>query len=150
MSAAVTDCRHITVNLKTRAVIVGTGMRVTQLVMEKQAHGWSPEELCYQHPHLTLGQVYSALAFYADHHEELDATISAELNTIEKYRKRVKQAKIRREASGQGAPLHGISIIHGPPCAAGNYGCAAGTEGRFSFSFYVCNTVSVRKQYLNS
>ncbi|MCI0690387.1 hypothetical protein L0337_00100, partial [candidate division KSB1 bacterium] len=48
--------------------------------------GWSPEELHYQHPYLTLGQIFSALAYYADHAEELDKTISDDLAAIEKMR----------------------------------------------------------------
>ncbi len=27
------------------------------------AYGWSPEEMHFQHPDLTLGQIYSALAY---------------------------------------------------------------------------------------
>ena len=50
-------------------------MKVVELVLEKMAHGWSPEELYFQHPHLTLGQIYSALAYYSDHQEELDKDI---------------------------------------------------------------------------
>jgi len=38
-------------------------------VLDKIAYGWSPEEIQYQHPQLTLGQVYSALAYYADRQE---------------------------------------------------------------------------------
>ncbi|HVT59244.1 MAG TPA: DUF433 domain-containing protein [Thermoanaerobaculia bacterium] len=46
-----------------------------ELVAETRAHGWSPEELAYQHPHLTLGQVHSALAYYWDHREEVEADL---------------------------------------------------------------------------
>jgi 2'-5' RNA ligase len=77
-------------------------MRVTQLVMEKQAYGWSPEELRYQHPHLTLGQVYSALAYYADHHEELDEAIEDELKSIDQYRSTLKQAKLGEKLRAKG------------------------------------------------
>ncbi|MBF0328235.1 MAG: DUF433 domain-containing protein [Nitrospirae bacterium] len=35
-------------------------MKVVELVVEKIAYGWSPEELHFQHPYLTLGQIYSA------------------------------------------------------------------------------------------
>ena len=33
----------------------------------------------FQHPNLTLGQIYSALAYYADHQEELDKDIERRL-----------------------------------------------------------------------
>jgi uncharacterized protein (DUF433 family) len=35
-----------------------------ELVAAAKSHGWSAEELTYQHPHLSLGQVHSALAYY--------------------------------------------------------------------------------------
>ena len=50
-------------------------MKVVELVMAKMAHGWSAEELHLQYPHLTLGQIHSALAYYWDHKDELDADI---------------------------------------------------------------------------
>ena len=56
-------------------IISGTTMKVVELVMAQMAYGWSPEELRFQHPYLTLGQIYSALAYYWDHQEELDADI---------------------------------------------------------------------------
>lgn len=65
--------------------IAGTRYKVTHLVQERLAYGWSPEEIQYQHPDLSLGQIYSALAYYADHQEELDGIIardSAEYQTL--------------------------------------------------------------------
>jgi hypothetical protein len=43
--------------------------------MAQRAHGWSAEELHFQHPYLSLGQIHSALAYYWDHKSELDAEI---------------------------------------------------------------------------
>lgn len=77
-------------------------MKVTQLVMEKQAYGWSPEELQYQHPHLTLGQVYSALAYYADHSESVDAEIDAELERVDRFQHSLKQSKLREKLRPRG------------------------------------------------
>ena len=66
--------------------ILGTTTKVIELVVEQQARGWSPEELQYQHPQLTLGQVYSALAFYSDHQEEFDREIEGQLQHVEQMR----------------------------------------------------------------
>jgi uncharacterized protein (DUF433 family) len=49
--------------------IAGTTMKVVELVTAQQAYGWSPEELAFQFPHLTLGRIHSALAYYRDHQE---------------------------------------------------------------------------------
>src|SRR5512137_1091314 len=64
--------------------IAGTTMKVVELVMARMAHGWSPEELHFQHPYLTLGQIHSALAYYWDHQEELDADIERRREFAEK------------------------------------------------------------------
>jgi uncharacterized protein (DUF433 family) len=65
----------------------GTNMKVIELVLEKTACGWSPEELHFQHPYLTLGRIYSALAYYWDHQEELDRDVERRLRAIEETRR---------------------------------------------------------------
>ncbi len=62
-------------------------MKVIELVQEKVAYGWSAEEIQFQHPSLTLGQIYSALAFYADHREELDKEIEQRLQRADSARR---------------------------------------------------------------
>ena len=59
--------------------IVGTTMKIVEPVLGRIAHGRSPEELHFQYPHLSLGQIYSALAYYADHQDELDRDIERRL-----------------------------------------------------------------------
>jgi uncharacterized protein (DUF433 family) len=66
--------------------IAGTTMKVVELVIEQQAYGWSPEELHFQHPYLTLGQIHSALAYYWDHREELDRDIRHRLERVDGLR----------------------------------------------------------------
>ena len=48
-------------------------------MLEKTAYGWSPEELPFQHPYLSLGQIHSALAYYWDHQDALDQDIARRL-----------------------------------------------------------------------
>lgn len=79
MSFVQTSYEHITLNEKGTPFIAGTTMKVVELVVEKLAHGWSAEELHFQHPYLTLGQIYSALAYYADHQTELEEDIERRL-----------------------------------------------------------------------
>lgn len=56
-------------------MINGSSFKVKQLVTERQAHGLSPEELQFQHPQLSLARIYSALAYYEDHRDEIDRHI---------------------------------------------------------------------------
>ncbi|MCI0551328.1 MAG: DUF433 domain-containing protein, partial [Anaerolineae bacterium] len=60
----------------------------SQLILDKIAYGWSPEELQFQHPHLKLGQIYSALAYYSDHQEELDEIIQRQLEHVDQMKKK--------------------------------------------------------------
>ena len=55
--------------------ISGTKTKVLEPVVDKMAHGSTPEEIYLQYPHLTLGQIHAALAYYYDHREELDRQI---------------------------------------------------------------------------
>ena len=58
-------------------------VRVAQIVMDYLAHGWSPEEMCRQHPYLTIAEAYSAMLYYWDHPQEIDAEIANETRGVE-------------------------------------------------------------------
>ena len=61
-------------------------MKVIELVLGKMAYGWSPEELHFQYPFLTLGQIHSALAYYWDHREAMDQEIERRLKETDQLR----------------------------------------------------------------
>jgi hypothetical protein len=54
-------------------------LRVSQIVADYLAHGWSPEEMCRQHAGLTLSEAHSAMAYYFDHQAEIDGELQVEL-----------------------------------------------------------------------
>jgi len=83
-----TRYEHISLNEDRVPRIAGTTTKVVELVVEQQAYGWSLEELHFQHPYLTLGQIHSALAYYWDHREELDRDIQRRLELVEVLRQR--------------------------------------------------------------
>ncbi len=78
-----TRYEHIILNEGHVPMIAGTTMKVVELVLDHLAYGWSPEELHFQHPHLTLGQIHSALAYYWDHKAELDQDIERRLEVVD-------------------------------------------------------------------
>jgi uncharacterized protein (DUF433 family) len=86
MNAVATSYEHVQLREDGIASIQGTTTKVIELVVERRAHGWSPEELHFQHPYLSLGQIYSALAYYVDHAQQLDSEISARLQAVDKAR----------------------------------------------------------------
>jgi len=60
-------------------------VRVAQLVMDYLAHGWSPDEMCRQHPYLSSAEAHAAMAYYYDHQAELDAEIQEELAQADQF-----------------------------------------------------------------
>lgn len=65
----------ITLDDRGVACIQGTTTKVTEVVLNKEWAGQTPEELQQDMAHLTLAQVYAALAYYHQHKEELDREI---------------------------------------------------------------------------
>ncbi len=61
------------------ALIAGTRTKVIEVVLDRLAHHWDADEIHRQHPHLSLAQIYSALAYYHDHKAELDQDIECRL-----------------------------------------------------------------------
>lgn len=68
---------HIMLDDRGVAWIGDSNVKVLEVVRDKLAHGYSAEEMHFQYPHLSLAQVYAALAFYHDHQVELDSQILA-------------------------------------------------------------------------
>jgi uncharacterized protein (DUF433 family) len=87
MSFIETRYEHIVLDDNNIPKITGTTMKVIELVLDRIAYGWSPEELHFQHPYLTMGQIYSALAYYADHQEELDEDIQRRLELADQMQR---------------------------------------------------------------
>jgi uncharacterized protein (DUF433 family) len=82
--------------------IAGTDVKVVELVLERTACGWSPEELHYQHRFLTPGQIYSALAYYYDHQQEIDEDIEQRLQRVDQIQRQKGPSPLaaRRKAKG--------------------------------------------------
>jgi uncharacterized protein (DUF433 family) len=73
--------------------IAGTTMKIVELVTSHLAYGWSPAELHFQYPHITLSQIHSALSYYWDHQAAIDADIDRRL-TLAKQQQAVAPASI--------------------------------------------------------
>jgi len=59
--------------------IAGTKIKVAEIVLDKIAYGWSPEEIHFQHPQLSLAEIHGALAYYYENQGQLDAQIKNDL-----------------------------------------------------------------------
>ncbi|HLJ54573.1 MAG TPA: DUF433 domain-containing protein [Chthonomonadaceae bacterium] len=66
---------HIALDHRGIAYVEGTRTKVLTIVQNKRAARCTPEQLQTAMPHLSLAQVYAALAYYHDHRAEVDRQI---------------------------------------------------------------------------
>ena len=97
-----TTYEHIVLDPAGVPMIEDTTTKVVEIVMEVKAYGWSPEEIHYQHPYLSLGQIYSALAYYWDNALEIDRDIKARMEKSEALKLVVVDHSIRRKLTEKG------------------------------------------------
>jgi uncharacterized protein (DUF433 family) len=79
------------------AWIAGTKVKVTEVVLDKIAYGSSPEEIHFQHPHLSLAQIHGALTYYYEDQDEVDAQIGRGLEESERLAAHVSDPEFRRK-----------------------------------------------------
>ena len=102
MSEVKTQYEHVVLDESQVPIIAGTTMKVVELVAERNAYGWSPEEIQFQHPYLTLGQIYSALAYYWDHCEQLDLDIKQRLEHVDRTRQEIGPTRLSSRLKSKG------------------------------------------------
>lgn len=74
---------HIELSSNGVAFLEGTRTKVVEIALDRLSHHWDAEEIQRQHAHLTLGQIYAALAFYHDHREAFDKEIAEQLRDVD-------------------------------------------------------------------
>jgi uncharacterized protein (DUF433 family) len=77
--------------------ITGANTKVVEVVLDKMAYGWSPEEMHREHPHLSMAQIHAALAYYYEHQDEVDADIERRDRYVEEMRAQQKNPFTREE-----------------------------------------------------
>jgi uncharacterized protein (DUF433 family) len=75
MTITTTEYKYVQLDDRNIPIIEGTSMKIVELLTSVKAYGWTPEELLQSYPHLTLSKIYSALAYYLDNQQEIDADI---------------------------------------------------------------------------
>ena len=97
-----TSYEHIVLDSEGVPFLEGTPVKVVELVLDCKAYGWSAQELHFQHPHLTLGQIHSALAYYWDHQEKLDRDIERRLKFVDQARREAGPSPLRQRLKAEG------------------------------------------------
>jgi len=101
MSTA-TTYEHIVLNQAGVPIIKGTSTKIVEIILEVKAYGWSPEEIHFQHPYLSLGQIHSALAYYWDNADEINRDIKERLDKVREIRQQADSSEIKEKLEEKG------------------------------------------------
>src|SRR2546427_13270983 len=93
---------HIYLDERGIAWIDDTNVKVIEVVLDKLAHAWSPEEIHFQHPDLSLSQIHAALAYYYDHQQAIDAALEEQLQRVEAMMAQAEEAALGERVRGLG------------------------------------------------
>src|SRR5258707_10913980 len=93
---------HIWLDERGVAWIDDTRTKVIEVALDMIAHGWSPEEIHFQHAHLSLAQIHAALGYYYDHRTEMDADIQRSNQESRKLRTEAGESPIRKRLREMG------------------------------------------------
>jgi len=92
-----TPTAHIHLDDRGVVWIDDTNVKVVEVVLDKLAHGSSPEEIHFQHPNLSLAQIHGALTYYYEHQDEVDEQLRRGLEESDKLAVRLSDAEFRRK-----------------------------------------------------
>jgi len=93
---------HIEISADGVPMLSGTRIKVIEVALDHLAHRWNAEEIQRQHPHLSLGQIHSALAYYYDHQIEMDRLIEEQLRQIAAIKARLGPSPVRAKLKALG------------------------------------------------
>jgi uncharacterized protein (DUF433 family) len=82
--------------------LIGTQTKVVEVALDRLAHHWDADEIQREHPHLTLGQIYSCLAYYYDHQEEMDRIVEEQLRAVERLRGKESESVLQAKLKSNG------------------------------------------------
>ena len=91
-----------------RPRIAGTRIRVANIAIWTE-EGMSPDEIVTQYPHLTLSDVHAALAYYHDHHDEIEQQIREDERFAQQMKPAAQTASSPNRPQGTGAQSDPVS-----------------------------------------
>jgi uncharacterized protein (DUF433 family) len=97
-----TEYKHILLGEGDVPFIEGTSMKVVELITSVQAYGWSPEELHFQYPHISMSKIYFTLAYYWDNKEKIDADLKQRFEYAEQLRQAAGESPLAQRLRQQG------------------------------------------------
>jgi uncharacterized protein (DUF433 family) len=91
-----------------RAFIAGTRVRVQDIYLDFEVIGKTPDEIVASLPHLTLSQVYAALAYYFDHRDEILDEVRQDKEFVKKLKSQTGPGPLEMKLRG-GDGGHAVS-----------------------------------------
>src|SRR3990170_648765 len=92
---------HICLDEQGRPWIDDTNVKVIEVVLDHLAYEWNAEAIQDNHPHLSLAQVYAALAWYYDHQTEMDVEIERQEERLQGLRAAAAPSTLHRRLAAQ-------------------------------------------------
>ncbi len=102
MALTTTEYKYIQLDERNIPIIAGTTMKVVELITSVKAYHWTPEELHTNYPHVSLSKIHSALAYYWDHQEEIDAEIQRIDQWAQQARREAGESPLARKLREKG------------------------------------------------
>jgi uncharacterized protein (DUF433 family) len=93
---------HIDYASDGKPFIAGTQTKVEEIVLDHIAWQWDANTIHRHHPHLSLAQIHSALAYYYDHQAEIEAQIEAGLRQVTEIREASGESSLRLKLRAKG------------------------------------------------
>ncbi len=100
--AATSSVPHIWLDEQQRPWIDDTNVKVVEVALDHVAYGWSAEEMHSHHPHLSLAQIYAALAYYYDHQADFDRQIDESRRRADDLAAKSADSPVRRRLRAAG------------------------------------------------
>jgi uncharacterized protein (DUF433 family) len=95
--------------------IAGSRIQVKHVAIMHERQGMTPEAIVSEYPHLTLADIYAALAYYHDHREAINSEIVADREWYEEQREkqpsRLMDALKARNANGTDEMLNRVEYL---------------------------------------
>jgi uncharacterized protein (DUF433 family) len=83
--------------------VAGTRIRVQDIYVWHELQGQSADEIVSTFPHITMADVYAALAYYWDHRDEIQRQMQEETTLVENMKRKYPSPLKRKLAGKDGA-----------------------------------------------
>src|ERR1700735_508699 len=70
---------HIETDERGVPYVAGTRTKVIEVILDHIAWGLDADQIHKQHPHLSIGSIHSALAYFYDHKPQIEEEIKSEM-----------------------------------------------------------------------